>query len=235
MKKIFVAFLLGTALLSGGVKADEHGYISVSTQIVREVQPDFAEFNVSVETRNVNKDVAVQENNKTAEAIVQALKPLVGADGIKSERYSVNPQYRWEKSKQIFENYYVNSTYSVKTRDLDRVPELINLALSNGATSTNGLRFSLKDKAKYYDAMYKEATLENQRKASNVAEALGRKLGAPKSISLSPVSRDSVYPSPRVMKMMSAGAEANDAAVLAPVEEGLVKIDVTVDSKFYIK
>ena len=175
MKKIFVAFLLGTALLSSGVKADEHGYISVSTQIVREVQPDFAEFNVSVETRNVNKDVAVQENNKTAENIVKALKPLVGADGIKSERYSVNPQYRWEKSKQIFENYYVNSTYSVKTRDLDRVPELINLALSNGATSTNGLRFSLKDKAKYYDAMYKEATLENQRKAFNVASALGRK------------------------------------------------------------
>lgn len=232
MKKIFVAFMLGVAMFSGAVQASEQGYVEVTTSIVREVQPDMAEFSVTIETRNPDKNKAVQENTKNATAVVKALKPLVGDSGLKTERYSVTPQYRWENSKQIFETYYVNSTYTVTTQELDKVPELINLALENGATGTNGLRFSLKNRAKHYDCMYKEAVLENKRKADNVAAALGRKIGAPKTIELSPDTQEQVYPVARMMKMDAVNASGS---TLAPVENGLVKINVRVESKFYIK
>ena len=236
MKKIFAGLLLATLMLSNAVMADELGYVSVSTQIVREVQPDLAEFNINIETRNPNKELAIKENSKNAEAVLNAIKPVLEENAVKTERYSVTPQYRWDNRKQVFETYYVNTTYRVKTQKLDKVQDVMSLALSNGATGTNGLSFSVQNRAKYYDCMYKEAVLENKRKADNVAAALGSKIVGPKSITLSPASQNQVYPSPRTMKLMSANsADGALSESVAPVENGLIKIDVNVDSKFFIK
>ena len=240
MKKLFTVFAVLLAFCAVPVLAKEQGFISVSSDVTREVQPNFAQFNVTVEKFNVNQAKAIQENNEAMNKIIAALKKKIGENNknaLNTTAFSVSPQYTYKDGKQRFDTYAARATLKVNVENLSQISELIETAIINGATTVNGLSFSLKSSNSYCDEILKQANVENLKKANAVASTLNKKVSGIKYINAS-CSQQTYYASASTNKMlMSARAEgvSFDAANSVPVEKDMIKIYANVSAEFWVK
>ena len=76
------------------VHPDSLAVIRVHGEATITVEPDLAELNVGVETEGPTAKVAAQRNAERQEAVLKALRELLGRDAdIKTVGYSVSPVY----------------------------------------------------------------------------------------------------------------------------------------------
>ena len=239
MKKIFL-FLIMTLVFCSASIARELGYISVSSEVTREVPPNYAQFNVTVEKFNVNQAQAIKENNEAMNKIIAELKKKLGdndKNALATTGFSVNPQYTYKDGKQRFDRYAVRSTLKVGVENIAHVSDLIGIAVANGATTVNGLRFSLKSEDSYCDEILKQANNENLKKANAVASTLNKKVSGIKYINAS-CSQQTYYAQTSNKMLMSAaradGASFDEMAA-PPVEKDNIKIHAQVNAEFFVK
>ena len=239
MKKLFALFAALFVFCAVCAQAQEPGYISVSSEVTREVQPNFAQFNVTVEKFNTNQAKAIQENNEVMNKIITELKKKLGENNknaLNTTSFTVSPQYIYKDGKQTFDKYAARTTLRVNVDNLSQISELIEIALKNGATTVNGLNFSLKSTTSYCDDILKQATQENINKANAIASTLNMKVSSIKQINAS-CSQQTYYASAGVNKMlMSARAEGASFDSAAPaVEKDMIKIHAHVSAEFWVK
>lgn len=240
MKKLLVLFTVLFIFCSICTQAKEQGYISVSSDVTREVQPNFAQFNVTVEKFDINKIKAIKDNNEAMNKIIAELKKKIGENNqnaLNTTSFSVSPQYIYKDGKQIFDKYAARATLTVNVDNLSQISELIEIAVRNGATTVNGLNFSLKSSTSYCDEILKQANNENIQKANAIASTLNKKVSSIKYINAS-CSQQTYYATASANKMlMSARAEgvSFDAATSVPVEKDMIKIYAKVSAEFWVK
>ena len=237
MKKIFSLIAVFFIFCSCAI-ARELGYISVSSEITREVPPNYAQFNVTVEKFNINQAQAIKENNDAMSKIIAELKKKLGdsdKNTLATTGFNVNPQYTYKDGKQRFDRYVVRSTLKVGVENISQVSDLIGIAVANGATTVDGLNFSLKSEASYCDEILKQANIENLKKANAVASTLNKKVSGIKYINAN-CSQQTYYGSYSNKVLSAARAEgASFDSAAPPIEKDNIKIYAHVNAEFYVK
>ncbi len=178
-RRLLVLVLAILLLLTVQVSADTVKTIRVTGTATVSVGADRAVISVGV--RNT-APVAAEASAKNAET-VEALKAALTEAGIQesditTSYYYVNPVYDYSSTgTETLTGYQVCHTLSVMVRKLERTGDLIDLALSSGANTCDGVTFESSQAAAAYDQAVIQALKEGRRKAELIALGNGKILG----------------------------------------------------------
>lgn len=184
--------------------------VNVSGQGEISAKPDRARLTVAIDTANIQLRKAEEETNRIVRAYLTELKTL----GLKDEQIStagvsINPEFTWDDKtrQQRLVTYHARREIDLRIDDLQLVGDVILRATAAGINQVNPpVLESSKAKELSRQALVK-ATEDAHSKAQLLADTLGVKLGAIRSLS----ANDN--PSPPVMyKAMAMRAMAADAA-----------------------
>ncbi|MCD6441978.1 SIMPL domain-containing protein [bacterium] len=199
-------------------------------------KPDTAEINLGVEKEAKTVAKAQEEINEINNKLIDDLKKLgVESKDIKTTQYRINPRYEYERQsgKRNLVGYQAVVNILVKTKDFEKLNQIIDSATAAGANRLNGLSFVIEDKDAVAAEARDKAINKAKDKAKAIAKASGMSLGRIINVS---VSDSGYYPAPRAYEMdMMKGMVAEEMAEATQVEAGETKISVGVTLSYEIK
>lgn len=185
--------------------------------------PDMAIVSVGAVTEDKNPQNAQNQNDIIINNIISALLSLgIPKENIKTQTYSIFPEYDYVEGKQILRGYKVTHILQIKVENIDQVGTVINTAVANGANQINNVEFTLKDSAKYYNKALKLAVADAEGKADAIAMAMKVSLDVvpctvtEQSTSFTPLTQQTT---------MKVAAEA-------PVMPGELEITASIEAEF---
>ena len=239
MKKLLILSVC-IALMGGAytiAKDNNDGpYVNASSTITRDINPNYAEISISVETKNKEADVAAKENAETSSNVVSTLKSLLDVkkgDTIETVNYNLEPQYQYKDGKSNLTGYKVSNTVKVKMRDVKSVSAVIDEAMKSGANRVANLHFGYDEEGVLCNELYAKATKNAFSQAQSVAKAIGSEVTGARSINTSChiEGQSSNFRYYKNMAMEASGAADSST----PIEARTLKIRATIDGTFNIK
>lgn len=214
----------------GLARADETpGQITVTGTGVVETVPDMAVITLGVTQEAKEARAALTATSEAVGRVLDRLAKLgVETRDMQTSDLSLSPVWSnrgpSDQSPQIT-GFQASNRVTVRVRDLNRLGEILDTVVSDGANTFNGLEFSVKEPKPLRDQARAKAVADAQDKARQLAEAAGVALG--RIVSISEQSFDA---QPRPMMRMAA-AEAMDV----PVAGGEIGLSGTVTMIFEIR
>lgn len=142
------------------------------TGIIR-VKPDIAVAFIGVVTEDKDLSKAQQENAEKTNKVIDAILELGIADkDIKTESFSITPEYDYVEGKQVFRGYRVTNNLRITIRNIQQVGEVIDTAVANGANSVYNVNFGLSNREAVYNKALSLAILNSIDKARAVEKTL---------------------------------------------------------------
>lgn len=191
--------------------------------------PDMATIQLGVDVANTDVAVAFAEVNATAAALIEVLKANgIAAEDIRTQSVSVftdggfQPMPMEGAGEMPPSVFRVSNNLSVIVRDVNRVGEIIGLAIANGATNVFGPEFGISDTAALEQDARINAIADARARAEQLAAALGVTLGDP--IIIVENVGGGIFPTAQFDRAMGGGA--------APIEVGRLSVSVTVQITF---
>jgi uncharacterized protein YggE len=129
-----------------------------------------------VETQAAKAAAAAQENARRADALLQALKKVLGPqDQLRTLGYRLTPVYaaRDKHSPPEIKAYRAINRLEVKVREVARLGEVIDTAWTNGAARINGPFWS----HSRAEELQRQAAVDALGRARRLAEALAQAAG----------------------------------------------------------
>jgi len=215
MKKIMMVFLVIALVALTGCQQGEGNTINVQGNSELTVEPDEAEVWAGISIVKDTAEEAQNEANKVINAIIDGLKQK-GFTDIETERLNLYEERTWTKDEgNKIVGWRASQTLKIKTSDLTKVGEIVDVAVNNGANQVNNINFQLSEEKEqeFKKQALAEATTNAKEKAVTIAESLGVSLGKIKT-----VSESGYYARPyAVMMEAKAGADAvEEAATVLP-------------------
>ncbi len=140
-------------------------------------KPDIASVVIGIETENEDVNIAQKENLVRANKVIKALKDMgIRDEDIQTVFYSVTEVYDYVDGKRVFKGYRVVNRFKVTVRDVQKVGEVIDTAINNGANSVSSVDFSLSNESIYYRKALVLAVKNAQEKAKDIGRSLGVKV-----------------------------------------------------------
>lgn len=251
MKKVIMAVALmglaaGLATVSVNaatvVNTEEKGYISVSSSANTELTPDVVEISIAVRTEdNKSLQKATAKNKEISDSVYTALKAMINAqngDYVKTADFSATPLYTYSGNKRNFDKYQVSNNVIVHTKNIDKAGDIIDKAISLGATDVNNLTFSVSNYDKQCDELLGVATKKAKNRADIIAKSASSYVTGVKSLNIScSMNQNNVVQYRLMAKNLSFGASADAAAPEAatPIQSGVIKIFANVNASFFVK
>jgi uncharacterized protein YggE len=204
--------LIVAGLLIGPVHAAEK-LVTVTGEATIAVAPDTAMMRIGVSSQDKTAREASETNAKQMTAVLNAIKGAgVGDRDIQTSRLSLQPQYDPNKGGTArLTGFQASNQVTVRIRDIDKLPSILDRAISAGANEMSGIEFVVSEQSKLLDQARDDAIADARRKAELYAKAAGAKLGHVVSI-----TEEGSAPPPRPMQAMRAGA-----VPIAPGEQTL--------------
>lgn len=241
MKKILLGALLAGILAAPAVFAEtERGFVSATATANKELAPDTVEISIAVVTYdNKSMQKATLENKELSDKLYNAMKGLItpaNGDWVKTSDYSAQPVYVYTNNKRNFDKYEVSNKIIVHTKSIDKAGDIIDQAITLGATNIDNLNFTLSSYEKECDALLAQATQKTRTRAELLAKAAGTAITGTKSIS---ASCNTTGVSQRLMyNMMAKSSVADSEAAMGsstPIETGVIKIYANVNASYFVK
>ncbi len=234
-KKLMIVALLVMLAVSACVPANSATQRTLSVNGAGQVSvtPDIAYIYIGVHTEKGSASDAVDENNKVANRVMQALKDAgVDAKDIRTDYFSIWPFDKYDSMTGMAtgEKYYgVDNTVYVTVRDLESLGSLLDDAIAAGATTINSIQFDVADKdSALVDA--REAAMQNAKdQAVELAGLAGLELGEIQNISFYDSAPYPVYSG----YGMGGGGGAAESSV--PIQPGQMTLQVTVSLTYSIR
>jgi uncharacterized protein len=186
-----------------------------------EAAPDVAWVTVSAESRaNSPRDAQRRSAAAMAPTIEKLRAAGVPADAIRTAGYDLQQEWNIVNGQRAPHGYVARNTIDVRVDAIDRVGELLDLAVGAGATSVSGVRFDVKDRPKLEREAIRLAVVDARARADAAAAGAGRAIDSVLRIDAQPLDR----PGPRVAfaRADAAGAEA------PPIAPGRLEVRATV-------
>jgi len=194
------------------------------------MEPDEAVVRLGVETRAENAKAAMRKATRRMDAVITALQDAgVSENDIKTVRLDLSP-YRLRGSGDgiVERGWRVSNRVSAQIRDIDAVSDVIDAAVSAGATDIDSVRFRASDDA--------EALAEARVAAIDSAEVAARTMAEASGLEvlgvLTIVQGGARLPARLGSGDTAAAAEAYSLSV--PIEPGLVDITARVTVEYEI-
>lgn len=209
-RALFVLFVAALAL--GPAQAAEK-LVTVTGEATIAVAPDTAMIRLGVGTQEKTAREASEANARQMTAVLAAIKDTGVADrDIQTSRLSLQPQYDPNKSGTArLTGFQASNQVTVRIRDIDKLPTVLDRAITAGANEMSGIEFVVSEQSKLLDQARDDAIADARRKAEIYAKAAGAKLGRVVSI-----TEEGSPPPPRPIQAMRAGA-----VPIAPGEQTL--------------
>lgn len=187
-------------------------------------KPDQANISVGVSTQAATADDAVKQNAGKAQAVIAALKSLIGSNGtIQTSSYSVTPQYRYEQGQApVITGYEASHTVDLKLDDITLAGKAIDTATKSGANTINRIEFTLKDDAQVREQAIGKATGV----ARSNAEAIAKTLGVTVLGVFAAETTEAALPRPIIAPMAKAMMQAGPAPT--ELESGNIEVHASV-------
>jgi len=207
--------------------------VSVNGMSQLKVVPDEATIMLRVETNGTTPKDAQDKNSAAMVAVQSALKRAgVAEKDLETTNYNLYPNSYWDskEQRQIEAGYKVSHTLKVKTKELAKVGDFIQLGVDAGATNVDAVSFSLSTASERdaKDAALRSAVKEARQKAEALADGLDVRLGKVVSVS---INEYNVMPYYRGAPMM---AEAMGKAEAPPIQPQDVDVSANVQVVFEI-
>jgi uncharacterized protein YggE len=121
---------------------------------------------------------------------------------VQTSRLTLQPQYDPNKAGPArLLGFQVTNQVTVKIRDIEKLPNILDKAIGAGANEMSGIEFVVSEQSKLLDQARDEAIADARRKAELYAKAAGAKLGPVVTI-----VEEGVPNPPRPMAALRAGA-----------------------------
>ena len=231
MLSIFLVALVITGLPQPSPAAETPSPSSISVDADGKVMatPDLARLTLEVETQAATAAAAGQENAKQANAVLAAVKPVLGPeDKLRTLGYRLMPvhAYKDKSSPPEIKGYRAVNQIEVKVLDVARLGTVIDTAMKNGATRVNGPYWS----HSRLEELQRQAAVNALERARRLAEALAQAAGL-KIKGVDKISTGIRFIAPR------AAGEAHlmaKAASPTPIEVGEEEIRAHIQAVFLV-
>lgn len=192
--------------------------------------PDLANIQLGVTVSEASISDAMEQSNQVMERITQAVVALgVAPEDVQTSNFSVWPEDRFDPetgtpSQRV---YRVENTIGVKVRQVNRVPDIIEAAIENGANNLYGLNFSIEDQSELAVEARDDAVADARVRAQQLAEQIGVTLGDARIVT--EVSDGGIFP---MVEMAALGLGGGGGP---PISEGRVTVSVRVNVTYSIE
>jgi uncharacterized protein len=201
--------------------------------------PDIASVTVGItQDALVVKDAQNKVNEATSKIIADLKKLGINEKDIKTQNYSVNPKYNYYvPTRNKPDGYTVSQEMEIKSKSIDKINKVIDVATADGANIVNGANFTFSDELqkKLENKAREDAVKDAKQKAETLSKAAGMNLG--KVIDITE-SNNRFYPIPMMKTATGLGTseEAQDlAAPTTQVSPGENTVNVTVDITYEVR
>ena len=201
---VFVSLALAVALLAPLQARAADKLITVTGEASVAVAPDTAVMRIGVTSQGKTARDASDTNSKQMTTVMAAIRDAGIPDrDVQTSRLSLQPQYDPNKGGTArLLGFQVTNQLTIKLRDIDKLPAILDRAIAAGANEMSGIEFIVSEQSKLLDQARDDAIADARRKAELYAKAAGVKLGRVISI-----NEEGSSPPPRpVMQAMRAGA-----------------------------
>lgn len=240
MKKFLTIGMIALLLTGAAFASDaaNKGFISVSTEVSEELDPTIVKLSFSVLTKANNANEAAENNRKTSEKAISAVKELVDTqkgETIKTTSYNLNPQYSYKDGNQKLIGYNASNTLLVTLKDTKKAGKVISTALANGANSVSNIQFILDETDETCNKLIQKASQGAKQRADKVAASMGTSVAGIKYISAGCSTNQSFNSNYRFLAKanMADGAAVNESSM--PVEAGKSQLKAYINAEFYVK
>jgi uncharacterized protein len=206
--------------------ADAQNVIVTAGEGMVTVAPDRAFVSISAESRAKQPKIAQQQNAQAMTAVQERLKAAgISGDAVRTITLDLQPEFDYNDGRQTLRGYVARNTIEVRVDAIEKVGEVVDAAVTSGATSVSNIRFDLKDRQAVQQRALAEAVTDARARADALAKAAG--------VSINRIIRiedqsDSSAPPPRPMAQFRMAAEAATTPVAAGQLEIRARIVLTV-------
>ena len=158
------------------------------------------------------------------------LGQAIPGEDIQTVRYSLQPEFSYEKNKRRLTGYVARADYKVKIKNLEKLSAVIDKSVGCNFT-VDRVEFGLNNRSLFENRLLEEAVANARSKAAVVARAGGRSLGHLIHASFSTTGNATRAVN---RNMVMAKAASMDMAESTPTEldPGVIAVNVNVDLEF---
>ena len=231
LTKLLPGLLLGVLLAlptSAGAQTERPRHISVTASATVGAEPDIAAISTGVVSEADTAREALNRNTAAMKKLIDGLKGAgIDAKDIQTTSFHVEPRYSQPKDGKppAINGYRVVNQVRITSRDIGKLGEVLDQAVTLGANQINGIEFEVSKAETLKDDARKGAVENARRRAELFATAAGVQLGDVISIS---EKVQEFAPGPRTF------ARAKVASAV-PIEAGTQMLEATVNITWALK
>lgn len=155
-------------------QASDPPTVVTSGEGVVEAVPDVARFTVAAEARASNPREAQQRGAALMGPVLDRLRGIgLQDDAIRTRAYDVEPEYDFTDGRRTLRGYVARNSAEVRVDDLDRLGEVMAVAVTAGATSVGGVIFDVTDRAALEREALRLAVADARARAEAAAAGAG--------------------------------------------------------------
>lgn len=176
MTRLLLAFVLLMPTLASAQQPPvrEEPVVVTSGEAVLQAVPDRAWITITAESRGSNPREAQRRNAEAMTPVQDKLRAAgIPAEAIRTTGYDLQQEWDFVNNRRVSRGYVARNTIDVRVDAIERVGELLELAVGNGATSVGGIRFDLKDRAKLEREALRLAVADARARADAAAAGAG--------------------------------------------------------------
>lgn len=196
--------------------------------------PNTAVLTLGIQSQELTVAEARDKAAEAMTAVMNALKDAsIDDNDIQTQYFNIQPVTRWDNDKQqeTVIGYQVTNTVTVKVRDVNNTPAVIDSVTAAGGdlTRISSIAFTVDDPTTYYEQARVKAVADAAAKAKKLADTAGVKLGKATYI-----SESSYIPSPIYRDVATATEGVPAPTPTTPVSPGEMDITVNVQMGYAI-
>jgi uncharacterized protein YggE len=196
--------------------------VSTMGEAVVEAAPDRAWIMLTAESRASNPREAQKRNADAMNPVLDKLKAAgIPAEAIRTVGYDLQQAWDYGNNRRVSRGYVARNSVDVRIDNIDRVGELLEIAVGSGATSVGGIRFDIKDRGKLEREALRMAVVDARARAEAAAAGAGMGIERIMRIDAHGVGAP---PPPRPLMMMRQEAAAAGDASAPPIEAGNLQV-----------
>jgi uncharacterized protein len=223
---LFIFGKFGPGIPVQSVVTQKNDLFTVTGEGKVTVVPDTGVVDLGITTNRPTVKEAQNEANTVISNIAKSVKNLGVEDrDIKTNNYSVYPQYDFRNGINRINGYQVTATLVITVRDIDKVNQVVDAATANGANTVGGIQLTVaEDKQKELLQQAREAAVKEAKdKATSLARAAGISLG--KIINIQETDEGN-FPGPMLTQDKAVGLGGGNAAT--EIQPGSTDISTSV-------
>jgi uncharacterized protein len=228
---VSVAFALAALVFAAQIWSAERT-VAVSGYGEMQAEPDRAVVVLGIESREPQLQTARDNVTRGVEAIQKLARDLkIDSKYVRATRIHVQPEYDWSGAtrERRFIGYFVQRQVEIDLRDLDKLGQLLERAITAGANQVNDPQLDSTKRREFERQALAKALEDARANAETLARTAGMELGVVQSISTSQAV------TPRPMPMQRVQLMAAEAQAAETYQAGLLTFSATVQAAYDLR